>query len=46
MDLRDEIKKYNSFKYERVSSKRFQEMIKKLARVYDSKKVKSEQHKI
>ena len=46
MGLRDEIKKYNSFKYERVSPKRFQEMIEKLARVYDSKKVKSEQHKI
>lgn len=46
MGFRDEIRKCNSFKYGRVSPKQFQEMIEKLARVYDSKKVKSEQHKI
>ena len=44
--IRDKLNKYNELEYMRVSPKQFQEMVEKLARVYDSKKVKSEQHKI
>ena len=44
--LRDKLNKYNKLEYGRVSSKQFQEMVEKLAKIYESKKLESESNKI
>ena len=44
--IRDKLNKYNKLEYGRVSPKEFQEMVEKLAKVHESKRIKSESDKI
>lgn len=44
--LRGKLNKYNKLEYGRVSPKQFQEMVEKLAKIYESKKLERESNKI